>query len=333
MNSSIKSITNVYKKMSNCGKILFFIALFLIIIVFFRYINNEASKLSVKEGFDGFSFLNNNGNGYNQADDLYTKNFNFVKGPFVYDDFYASIYDQLVFSSFKTNYETTALVKETYPNEKSVILDIGSGTGHHVAKLSENGYNVVGIDKSESMIKKARENYPEYTFKLGDAYDQDNFVNSSFTHILCLYFTIYYFQDKIKFFNNCFDWLMPGGTLIVHLVDRERFDPILPSGNPLYIVSPQKYAKNRITKTKVVFDEFTYSSNFKLNEGENIAIFDEKFKFNDGKIRRQEQVLYMESTPDILTQAQEAGFIIQGQIDLVKCAYEYQYLYILVKPG
>ena len=43
------------------------------------------------------------------------------------------------------------------------------------------------------------------------------------------------------------DWLMPGGYLIVHLVDRESFDPILPPGNPLYVVSPQKYAKERIT--------------------------------------------------------------------------------------
>jgi hypothetical protein len=86
------------------------------------------------------------------------------------------------------------------------------------------------------------------------------------------------------------DWLMPGGYLIVHLVDRETFDPILPPGNPLYIVSPQKYAKERITKTKVNFNQFVYNADFKLNEGSNIAIFDEKFKFNDGKVRKQEHV-------------------------------------------
>ena len=41
----------------------------------------------------------------------------------------------------------------------------------------------------------------------------------------------------------------------------------------------------------------------------------------------------MESITDILNLAQNAGFIIQGQIDLVKCAYEYQYLFILQKPN
>ena len=154
-----------------------------------------------------------------------------------------------------------------------------------------------------------------------------------FTHILCLYFTIYYFPDKRIFFDNCMDWLMPGGCLVVHLVNRDKFDPILPPGNPLYIVSPQKYAKERITTTKITFNDFIYNSDFKLNKDTNIATFDEKFKFNDGKVRKQEQKLYMEDEEDILTIAQQCGFILQGKIDLVKCAYEYQYLYILVKPS
>ncbi len=126
---------------------------------------------------------------------------------------------------------------------------------------------------------------------------------------------------------------MPGGNLILHVVDRAKFDPILPPGNPLYVVSPQKYAKERITKTKVTFNEFVYNSNFSLDEAGNRAVFEEKFKFNDGKVRKQEQVLYMEDADDIVSQATDAGFVIQGQIDLVKCAYEHQYLYILVKPA
>jgi hypothetical protein len=41
----------------------------------------------------------------------------------------------------------------------------------------------------------------------------------------------------------------------------------------------------------------------------------------------------MEDTQDILTIAQQCGFILQGKIDLLHCAYENQYLYILVKPS
>jgi hypothetical protein len=61
-------------------------------------------------------------------------------------------------------------------------------------------------------------------------------------------------------------WLMPGGHVIVHLVNRDKFDPILPPGNPLYVVSPQKYAKKRITHTKVKFHGFAYESEFDFVE-------------------------------------------------------------------
>jgi hypothetical protein len=129
------------------------------------------------------------------------------------------------------------------------------------------------------------------------------------------------------------DWLMPGGYLIVHLVDRDRFDPILPPGNPLYVVSPQKYAKERITKTKIHFNDFLYTSNFNLDKENDISSFDEKFKFNDGKVRKQQQRLYMEDTSTIVNIAQDCGFILHGKIDMVKCAYEHQYLYIFIKPS
>ncbi len=76
-----------------------------------------------------------------------------------------------------------------------------------------------------------------------------------------------------------------------------------------------------------------YESNFSLNKDEDIAVFDEKFKFENGKVRKQQQTLYMEDTEVILTIAQECGFILQAKIDLLKCAYEYQYLYVFTKPG
>lgn len=306
-----KSIAQTYNKLSNFGKILIFIALFLLVVIFFK----NVMLLRVKEGFsqnEKFIFRENND---------------------VYDDFYSNIYDHLVFNSMKNEYECGIIVKSTNPNASSQIADIGCGTGHHVARFAENNLNVIGVDISPSMIKQAKENYPNYNYKVGDALDSSTFNYNSLTHILCLYFTIYYLKDKRQFFDNCMDWLMPGGHLIIHLVDREKFDPILPPGNPLYIVSPQKYAKERITKTKINFNDFVYNSNFNLDRDNDIATFDEKFKFNDGRIRSQQQRLYMEDTSAIINSAQECGFIIQGKIDLVKCAYENQYLYILMKPN
>ena len=306
----MKSLMKFYKKISTVGKVLLFVALLLILVVFFN-----SPEFNIKEG-------------YEQND-----TFLFKKGPEIYDGFYATIYDQLVFNNLKDDYEITQIVNRTTPTSASVILDVGSGTGHHVAKMAEMGLNAVGIDNSQAMVKQAKENYPQYDFQLGSALDINQYKNNSFTHILCLYFTIYYFENKETFFNNCMEWLMPGGYLILHLVDREKFDPILPPGNPLYIVSPQKYAKERITHTKITFNNFVYTSNFNLEANKDVATFEEKFKFNDGKVRKQEHLFYMEDSQDILTKAADAGFIVQGKIDLVSCAYPNQYMYILVKPS
>lgn len=317
MKNPMKSLTNLYSKLSNFGKILILISLLLIIIVFFKYVHQMSPHNNIKrEGFEQ------------------NQDFLFKKGIEIYDDFYANIYDFLVFNEMKNDYEVGLILNQNVPNVKSVILDVGSGTGHHVAKMAENkNLDVVGIDISPSMIKKAKENYPNLNFQQADVLNKDVFNNNTFTHILCLYFTIYYIEDKASFFNNCMDWVMPGGYLVVHLVDRYKFDPILPPGNPLFIVSPQKYAKERITKTKVNFNEFIYNADFKLDETTDTAIFDEKFKFNDGKVRKQEHILYMNNLSDIVNMAQDAGFLLHAKIDLVKVAYEYQYLYVFMKPG
>jgi SAM-dependent methyltransferase len=307
---TVNSIINIYNKLSCFGKILIFMAVLLILIVFFK-----SFSITKKEGFQQ------------------TDNFLFKTGDEVYDNFYASIYDYLVFNNLKNNYEIGSIINSTSPDETSVIVDIGSGTGHHVSNFASKGLNIMGIDISPSMVEEAKNKFPEYNFQVGDAMDASQLKYNSVTHILCLYFTLYYFKDKRQFFDNCMDWLMPGGYLIVHLVDRDRFDPILPPGNPLYIVSPQKYAKERISKTKITFNEFVYYSNFSMDKENDIATFDEKFKFNDGKVRKQQQKLYMEDVSTIVNIAQECGFIVQSKIDLVKCAYDYQYVYVFTKPS
>ena len=235
----------------------------------------------------------------------------------------------MVFNSLKDDYEVGEIINRTTPTSESVILDIGCGTGHHVGKLADNGLNVIGIDISPSMIQKAKENYPQYHFLVGDVLNNNEFKSQSFTHILCLYFTIYYMEDKQRFFNHCYEWLKHGGYLIIHLVDREKFDPVLSNTPELSVVSPRK---ERRTNSKVHFNDFVYQVDFDLPKGTNIAKFKENFKFNDGKVRKQEHTLYMEPQNTIINYAQESGFIIQGKIDLLHCAYDYQYLYILTKP-
>jgi len=307
----IKSLGSAYNKSSLWCKLLILISLLLLIILVFKGFNKKGGR----EGFE-------------QKDQFLIKT-----GSGIYDDFYADIYDYLVFNNLKDDYEVGYIMNSASPSSQSKILDIGCGTGHHVASLGSKDLDVIGIDISESMIKKAKENFPDYKFNVGDALDGNTFEPDSFTHILCMYFTIYYFKDKTQFFNNCFKWLMPGGYLIVHLVDRHNFDPILPPGNPLLYVSPQRYAKERITSTKVKFTDFSYSADFKLDDTNDKALFIEKFK-NDSnsKVRKNEHEMYMPDIQQIVDEAQSCGFIVESKADLLQCQYEYQYLYVFVKP-
>ena len=259
------------------------------------------------------------------------KEFTLVVGKNIYDDFYSKIYDSLVMDQAKNDFEIMNVINITKPTANSVFLDIGSGTGHHVGQLRDSKYDAVGIDISPSMNAIASKNYPESTFKTGDCLDTMMFASGSFSHILCLYFTIYYIKDKKLFFGNCNHWLSPDGFLILHLVDREKFDPIIPAGNPFKIVSPQKYADERITKTNVNFNGFDYKAFFDF-KNDNVSLFKETFvPKKNGKTRQNEHVFYMETHLEILTIAKSCGFKLIKKIDMVDCGYDNQFLCILQK--
>lgn len=254
------------------------------------------------------------------------------QGSLIYDDFYADIYDYLVYSSIKNTFEIRAIENTNYPAEKSRVLDIGCATGHTVDMLKKKGFDTVGIDTSHAMIEKAKHNYPDNEYIEGDANNNMMFQQDSFTQIFCLYFTLYYFKDKTQFFSNCYKWLIPGGSLIVHVVDGQMFDPILPPANPLLMLTPQRYADERITQSKLSFDDFNYISNFVYN-GTNTKFVERFINKDTGKtFRKNEHLLYMEPESEILEIAKNCGFIIQGKLDMIKAGYEYQYLYILQKP-
>lgn len=53
------------------------------------------------------------------------------------------------------------------PGER--VLDLGCGTGHLSAQISEMGARVVGIDSSAEMIAEARRKYPQVEFGVADA--------------------------------------------------------------------------------------------------------------------------------------------------------------------
>lgn len=272
-----------------------------IIIILFLIIFNKFSP--IREGFEE------------------EKVFIIKKGKGVYDKFYASVYDDLLYSGIRNDFEFGTIVNRTNPSKKSIILDIGSGTGNLCNKLYSAGFKVTGIDNSQAMIETAQKNYPNIDFRKEDALDSMIFSPDSFTHISSLYLTLYYMQNKKLFFENCNNWLMPGGYLILHLVDEKGFSPC------------------KSTSKLIDYGDLKYKSDYEIfpndwQNGTTESIFKETFTFKKtGNVRQNEHKLYMASPTTILNIAKSVGLIVLGQFDMSKTGLKNQYLYILQKPN
>lgn len=246
----------------------------------------------------------------------------------IYDSFYAMVYDDLYKTETRSDYEYKKIIEMTQPTEKSEFLDVGSGTGHLVNNLNNAGYHAIGIDKSKAMINYSEKKFPDIDTKCGDVIDSMNYDKGVFTHITCMNFTIYHLEDKLTFFKNCYYWLIPNGYLIMHLVNRNKYNPIVPAANPPLLDNPQKYSNVRIKDSKINFIDFEYqnSHDFKTDNDKRVIIKETFTDASTKNIRQNELTLYMENIDEIVNIAKKCGFIPHAQIKMIND--EYQYIYI-----
>jgi SAM-dependent methyltransferase len=207
------------------------------------------------------------------------------------------------------------------------------------AKLGAN--SVTGLDKSESMLRRARtvtlltaglpkEQREAVSFLHGDMQQQYTFSGGQFSHAALLFFTVYYSNDPTGVFRNLFHWIRPGGQVAIEVVNKYKFDPLLEAASPFVGISLQKYTKKRITKSKVEFDKFSYEAEFDLQDPQ--AEFREVFRFKDKSVRRQRHTFTMKDINQIVNLAQIAGWNYDGFIDLITAGFEYAYVLIFTHP-
>jgi ubiquinone/menaquinone biosynthesis C-methylase UbiE len=252
----------------------------------------------------------------------------------LFDDFYAKIYDQIVDGTQRQDVEvnlTLAWAKTIRPELPTIeVLDVGCGTGGQVALFKKAGVGkAIGIDSSDSMIRRGRTLHPDADIRVGDAELIGQFSAAEFNLITLYYFTFYYLKDRGVALKNFFNWLQPGGCLVLHIVNREKFDPILESASPFLAFSVQKYSKERVTRSKVAFDKFDYEAEFDLDGSR--GKFKETFQFADGRKRRQTHSLRMPTMAQAVSEVESYGFKYKQFIDLTSIGYEYQYLFCFVR--
>jgi ubiquinone/menaquinone biosynthesis C-methylase UbiE len=96
------------------------------------------------------------------------------------------------------------------------VLDVGCGAGVPVAKfLVEAGFEVVGVDFSEKMLKLARKNVPQATFVRKNMIKMD-FADNSFDGLTAFYSIIHVPREKHSLlFKNFNRILRPDGIMLV----------------------------------------------------------------------------------------------------------------------
>lgn len=103
------------------------------------------------------------------------------------------------------------------PDRGERILDLGCGTGHLTARISELGANAVGLDASEKMVRKARKAYPECVFVHEDA------RNLSFDEPFDAVFSnaaLHWIPEQDAVLSSVIDALHPSGRFVAELGGR-----------------------------------------------------------------------------------------------------------------
>ena len=250
--------------------------------------------------------------------------FTIQRGANIYDEFYSEIHDKLHNTMSRSEKEATEIIGTTQPDkDNSVFLDIGCGTGCLVDALKRRGYNAIGVDKSKAMIDTGKERHKDakYSMQCGDATDPMLFDRGVFSHITCMDRTIYEIQDKVAFFRNCKHWLQPGGYLILHLVEPDKFNAIIPLGQPKGLFSDSNKLKTmdgkRITDTAIDFLDFKYNSKYDFSQLGTDGLVTHIEKFTDStsnNVRQNEHVMHMVSPNLILEDSRYCGFLMHGQL-------------------
>lgn len=140
-----------------------------------------------------------------------------------FDNFAVEKGDYDVFSK-KSNLKLMEMcIKFGKIKPKSIVLDIGCGTGTFTKIMDDFGFRCSGLDISPNLIKIAEKKYPHIYFKIGDA-ENLPFESDSFDAVL-LSGIIHHLPDPSKCAKEVFRILKPGGVFIAF--DPNRKNPFM----------------------------------------------------------------------------------------------------------
>ena len=165
----------------------------------------------------------------------------------------AKYYDSL-YKSKNYNEESQFIVKLFKKYNIRSVLDIGCGTGSHIAKLEKEGFECTGIDLNQEMLDIARQKVkaPLYqanmiNFDLGLKYDA----------IICMFATFNYLltdESAIKTLSCFYKHLNSKGIVLIDLHNLQNRGSKTDKIKDIERIMKWSYDKaSRMEKTKIKF--------------------------------------------------------------------------------
>ncbi len=133
----------------------------------------------------------------------------------------AELYDRQ--HGFVSQYGTD-LLKLLQPKIGDCILDLGCGTGYLAQQIASAGAQVVGVDRSVSMIAQARQSYPHLTFEVVDGESLEFFeqFDKVFSNA-----ALHWMKAAEKVVDGIFKALKPGGLFIAEFGGKGNVQQII----------------------------------------------------------------------------------------------------------
>ncbi|KPU45595.1 trans-aconitate 2-methyltransferase [Oxobacter pfennigii] len=169
-----------------------------------------------------------------------------------------------------------ALIDSVNTAKGQVILDLGCGTGKLTVELAKNGAQVIGIDMSEEMIRKAKTNYPYLNFHIEDATElkYENCFDTIFSNAV-----LHWIKDQKKLLSSIYKALKKGGKLICEFGAKGCAYNVQKVFSEEYEALGYTYTNPFFFPPNQEFEKLLIQAGFKI---ERIIDFDRPTPLNDG---------------------------------------------------
>jgi SAM-dependent methyltransferase len=172
-----------------------------------------------------------------------------------FDEYYLMLYRHRDIDEARCQFKL--IMDEVRPGKDWKVLDLACGEGRYASLFKEKGYDITGLDLSETLIRSGKRRFGNLNLRVGDM----RYIHGRYDLVLSLFTSFGYFleeQDDRRVMASVRNALNPGGIFWLDYFNPGRVERELSEGISVQVIEGMEISEekrisgNRITK-KIVF--------------------------------------------------------------------------------